>query len=79
MNTQTINISLPKQLVKIMDEQSKARCSTRSDLIRMAIISYIEREKKLLNIFDYGNKQAKKTRIKEKDIEKIIDKYRLGK
>lgn len=79
MNTQTINISLPKQLVKIIDEFSKKQFSTRSDLIRIAIIRYISEEKELADLFFYGDKKAKELKIKEKDIERIIDDYRQSK
>jgi len=79
MNTQTINISLPKQLVKIMDEKSKAEYLTRSDLIRTAIISYIDREKRWESIFTYGSKKFIKSKIKENNIEKIVDQYRQNK
>lgn len=76
MDTQTINISLPKKLVKIMDERANVQFSTRSDLIRTAVISYLKRESKWKSVFTYGKKAAKKTKIKEKDIEKIVDEYR---
>jgi len=79
MNIQTINISLPKQLVKIVDEFSKKQFSTRSNLIRQAIIAYISRERELIGLFAYGEKKAKEIGIKEKDIERIIDEYRQGK
>lgn len=79
MNTQTLNISLPKQLVKIVDQFSKRQFSTRSDFIRTAVIRYINEEKELANLFAYGEKKAKELGIKEKDVERIIDEYRQGK
>lgn len=79
MNTQTINISLPKQLLKIVDQFSKRQFATRSDLIRTAIVKYISEEKELADLFAYGEKKAKELGLKEKDIERIIDDYRQGK
>jgi len=79
MNTQTVNISLPKQLVAIMDDFAKSQFSTRSDLIRTAVIKYINENKKLTELFMYFENKAKKLKIKEEDIEGIIDEYRQGK
>lgn len=79
MNTQTVNISLPKKLVKIMDNFAESQFSTRSDLIRTAVITYISREKNLFELFSYAEKKAKELKIKEEDIENIIDEIRKGK
>ncbi|MEK7634032.1 MAG: ribbon-helix-helix domain-containing protein [Patescibacteria group bacterium] len=79
MNTQTVNISLPKQLVKIMDNFAKSQFSTRSELIRTAVIRYINEDKKIFELFSYAEKKAKKLNIKEKDIEDIVDEIRNGK
>jgi metal-responsive CopG/Arc/MetJ family transcriptional regulator len=76
MQTQTINISLPKQLINIIDLLAKKEYySSRSDLIRAALLSYIETKKRWLKIFSYGEKR-KKSKIKEKQIENFIDDYR---
>jgi len=79
MDTQTVNISLPKKLIKIMDDFAEKQFSTRSDLIRTAVISYINKDKKLFEFFSYAEKKAKEQNIKEKDIENIIDEIRNGK
>ncbi|PIP63812.1 CopG family transcriptional regulator [Candidatus Roizmanbacteria bacterium CG_4_9_14_3_um_filter_33_18] len=78
MNTQTVNISLPKKLVKIMDSFAETQFSTRSELIRTAVIRYINEDKKLFELFSYAEKKAKELNIKEEDIENIIDDYRKG-
>lgn len=79
MNTQTINISLPKPLVKIMDQFAKRQFSTRSNIIKTAVIKYISQEKELTELFAYFEDKAKKLKLKESDIERIIDEYRQGK
>lgn len=79
MQAQTVNISLPKNLVKIMDDFAKRQFSSRSDLIRTAVIRYINEDKKLGDLFLYFEDKAKKLKIKEEDIEGIIDEYRQGK
>ena len=79
MNTQTVNISLPKKLVEIMDDFAERQFSTRSDLIRTAVIRYINKDRKLFELYSYAEKKAKELKIKEKDIENIIDEIRNGK
>lgn len=79
MQAQTVNISLPKNLIKIMDDFAKSQFSSRSDLIRTAVIRYINEDKKLGDLFLYFENKAKKLKIKEEDIEEIIDEYRQGK
>ncbi|MEK7597230.1 MAG: ribbon-helix-helix domain-containing protein [Patescibacteria group bacterium] len=79
MNTQTVNISLPKKLVEIMDDFAEKQFSTRSELIRTAVISYVNKDKKLFELFSYAEKKAKEQNIKEKDVEDIIDEIRNGK
>lgn len=78
MNTQTVNISLPKQLIKIMDDFAKRQFSTRSDLIKTAVIRYINKDKKLADLFMYFEDKAKKLKIKEEDVDKIVHEYRQG-
>ena len=65
MNTQTVNISLPKKLVKIMDQFAESQFSTRSDLIRTAVIKYINEDKKLVELFAYAEKKGRELKIKE--------------
>lgn len=79
MNTQTVNISLPKKLVVIMDDFAKSQFSTRSELIRTAVIRYINKDRKVLNLYSYAENKAKELNIKEEDIEEIIDEIRSGK
>lgn len=79
MNTQTVNISLPKKLVEIMDDFAEKQFSTRSELIRTAVIRYVNKDKKLFELFSYAEKKAKEQNIKEKDVEDMIDEIRNGK
>lgn len=79
MVSQTINISLPRQLVQIIDRFAKNQFSTRSDLIRSVLVTYINKEKSLQDLFLYGQKKAKELGIKEEDLEEIIDEVRIGK
>ena len=78
MNTQTINISLPSELLKSADKLAKKESRTRSELIREALRAYVKELTAWEDLFEYGRKQAKKLGIKPKDIPRLIDEYRRG-
>lgn len=78
MQTQVINISLPEPLLKLADLMAEEELRTRSEFFREAIRSYILKETRLKAIFSYAKRQAKKTKIKPADLEKITDEYRQG-
>lgn len=79
IQSQTVNISLPKELIKIMDRVAKRQFSSRSDLIRTAVVSYVNQNQQLLELYSYAEAKAKELNIKEENIEDIIDDYRAGK
>jgi len=78
VNTQTINISLPSELLKSADKLAKKESRTRSELIREALRAYVKELSAWEDLFEYGRKQAKKLGIKPKDIPRLIDEYRRG-
>ena len=78
MATQTINISLPSDLLKSADRLAKKESRTRSELIREALRAYVRELSAWEEIFEYGKKQAKKLGIKQEDIPRLIDEYRRG-
>jgi Arc/MetJ-type ribon-helix-helix transcriptional regulator len=45
MSTQTINISLPKELVKKIDNAAKAEYASRSDYIRQALVGKLKMDR----------------------------------
>lgn len=45
MSTQTINISLPEELVRKIDGAAKAEFASRSDYIRQALVSKLRADK----------------------------------
>jgi len=79
MQAQTVNISLPKNLIKIMDDFAKSQFSSRSDLIRTAVVRYINEDKNLNDLYMYFENKARKLKLKEEDIEEVIDEYRQEK
>jgi len=79
MQTQTINLSIPKPLLAMINRQAKAEARTKSGLIQEAIRSYLSRKSAWDDIFKYGQKQAKKLNFKPGDVEKLVDDYRQKK
>jgi metal-responsive CopG/Arc/MetJ family transcriptional regulator len=45
MSTQTINISLPKELIKKIDDAAKAEYASRSDYIRQALVGKLKSDR----------------------------------
>jgi len=79
MQTQTINIALPEDLVKRVDEVSGKKYSNPSKLIKWVLLSYLKDDKEWKEIFDYGKKKARKLGIKnEKEIDDIVYEFRHG-
>lgn len=63
MNTQTLNISLPKQLVALVDEQAKQDFSSRSDFIRKALVNQLRSEQSVAKILDGANARGRQQGI----------------
>jgi len=53
MSTQTINISLPKELVKKIDNAAKAEFASRSDFIRQALVGKLKAAESLERTSDW--------------------------
>lgn len=80
MTYQTFNISLPKDLVAVMDAVARSEYRNRSDLIREAVRVYVTDMMEWKAIYAFGKKRAKALNIQsEKDVYKIVDDYRKGK
>jgi len=76
MNTNTVNISFRKDLLRQIDRVAKEESRTRSELIREAARMYIERKNRWKNIFEYGSKVAEENGLTEEDVMKEISEYR---
>lgn len=76
MDGQIINISLPGKLLALVDKVAEKEARSRSELFREAIRSYVLKRAKWDELFSYSQKQAKKLKIKESDVENIVRKYR---
>ena len=79
MQTQTLNIALPKDLVKKVDNRAKKEYKNRSELIREVLRVYLDDRKEWEDLLAYGKKVGKKMGIKsEDDVNKIVYEYRHG-
>ena len=79
MQTQTLNIALPMNLVKKVDDRAKKEYKNRSELIREALRIYLQDTQEWEEIFESGQKAMKKMGIKsEKEVENIVYEYRHG-
>ena len=78
MQTQTINLSIPKPLLTMISQQAKTEARTRSGLIQEAIRTYLTQKNAWKDLFNYGEKAAKKSKLKADRVEKIVDDYRQG-
>lgn len=79
MNTQTFNISLPRELVKRTDRTAKKEYKNRSEFIREALIVRLKEKDEWDQIFKAGRETAKRMGIKsEKQINDIVYEFRHG-
>jgi metal-responsive CopG/Arc/MetJ family transcriptional regulator len=76
MKSSTVNISFNEDLLKQIDKVAREESRSRSELIREAARSYIDRKRKWDQIFIFSEKQAGKKNITEKDIDEEIRSYR---
>lgn len=77
MNTVTINVSLPKDLLKKVDRLAQQESRTRSELLRESLRRYLLEMAEWEDIFAYGGKRAKALGIKsEEDVYRIVEESR---
>ena len=79
MKSSTVNISFNDELLKKIDKVAREESRSRSELIREAARSYIDRKRRWRQIFIFSERQAAKKNIKEKDIAEEIRSYRESK
>jgi metal-responsive CopG/Arc/MetJ family transcriptional regulator len=79
MKTGTVNISFQEGLLRQIDETAREESRSRSELIREAARMYIERKKRWKDIFAFGEKQVRRLRLNESDVESEIGAYRESK
>jgi len=72
----TVNISFNDDLLRQIDKVAQEESRSRSELIREAARSYIDRKKRWGQIFKLGAEMAKARNLVPEDIEKEIASYR---
>jgi CopG family transcriptional regulator / antitoxin EndoAI len=75
----TVNISFSDELLKQIDKVAEDESRSRSELLREAARSYIERKEKWGQIFRLGNRIARSKGLKRGDVEKEIASFRKAK
>jgi len=82
MQTQLINFTIPKPLLQVVDQQAAQEMKTRSELLRDAVRSYLERRiilsQRWQDILAYGSKKARSLNLKPQDVERLVDDYRAN-
>jgi putative PIN family toxin of toxin-antitoxin system len=75
----TVNISFNPDLLKEIDEVAQDESRSRSELIREAARSYIDRKRRWAQIFRVGTQTAKTKGLTPKDLEEEIRSVRAKK
>ncbi len=76
--TKLVTISVLPELLHKIDEIAREESRTRSELWREVMRRYVA-ERELKRLQRYGEKQAKKVGFKEKDVQGLVDEYRIEK
>jgi len=77
MNTQTINIALPRALMVAIDRAAKAEYRNRSEFIREAIYHYLKDKQAWNQLFRSGEAAAKRLGItSEAQVNRMVMEYR---
>jgi predicted transcriptional regulator len=79
MGTCTVNIAFQKDLLREIDEVAKEESRSRSEFIREAARSYIQRKRRLADIFSMGRTIAKDRGLLPEDVSREIETYRKEK
>lgn len=77
MCAKVINISLPEELLREVDEFARSEKRTRSELFREAARQYIE-SRWWRRIRESGSKTARELGLTDEDVERVVEEYRAG-
>ena len=73
--TTTITFSLPPEMATRVDEMVEKEGRTRSELLREALLRYIE-ESEWRRLLIYGERRARERGIGPADVETLVEEYR---
>ena len=72
-----INVRLPENLIKESDRLAELEGSSRTELVRTALRSYIERSQKLQSVFSSAEQRGKMAGINsQQDLERVLNEVR---
>lgn len=74
--TKILSLSLPPELLKEAERIAKKEGRTKSELFREALRRYIQAQK-LRGLQHYGVDQVQKLGLKETDVERLVEEYRI--
>lgn len=72
MRTATINLSLPKTLLRQIDDLARAESRSRSELLREAGRMYLDRRARWDSIFRFAGEAARRRRLSPADVERAV-------
>lgn len=72
----TVNVSFPKRLLQTMDRIAKEEARSRSELLREAVRSYVQRKRRWEQHLSFWSRQAARAGIQPEDVEKIVSEGR---
>ncbi len=73
--TKTITFSLPPEMVERVNEAATQLGSSRSELLRTAVVRYIE-EHEWQQLHQYGEQKAREEGIGPEDVAHLVEEYR---
>jgi CopG family transcriptional regulator/antitoxin EndoAI len=79
MGTVTVNISFQDRLLANIDRIARSESRSRSELLREAARTYVERKERWNQIFDRTSMQSGKQALTERDVLDEISQYRSEK
>lgn len=74
--TRSITFSLPFEMAEKVDEAAKQEGCTKSELLRKALLDYIE-ERKWRQLIECREQRARAMGIGPEDVESLVEEYRV--
>lgn len=76
-NTKIVNMSLPKEIYREMNDIAKKKRVSRSELLRDALTQYVVSDSQWQEIYRGGEASARKLKVKdERDVERLVHEFR---
>jgi CopG family transcriptional regulator/antitoxin EndoAI len=73
--TKVTSLSLPPKLLREAERLARREGRTKSELLREALRRYVA-DSRWRGLQEFGRAQARKLRIKESDVERLVQEYR---